>query len=500
MAAPSEHKPGEPVRAAEELARLVIDSVRDYAIFMVDRQGYVQTWNPGAEAIKGYQAHEIIGKHIETFYTAEDRAAGLPARLLGEAEREGRVENEGFRVRKDGSRFWADIVISALRDETGELIGFSKVSRDLSEKRLAESALRTSEERFRLLVDSVKDHAIFMLDPKGIITTWNEGARRIKGYEAAEIIGRHFSVFYPREEAAAGKCERELEIAEREGRFEEEGIRVRKDGLRFWSSVVISAVHDQSGKLIGFAKVTRDLTERRRAEDERIRLAKAQETIRLRDEFLSIASHELKTPVTAVHLQLQAALRRTGDEKVRALLERSNKNLDRLGQLINTLLDVSRFSGGDLVLDRELLDLGELALSVADGLREMAVYAGSPITVSAQPGIVGRWDRLRIEQVVGNLVSNAVKYAAGKPIAVFVERQGTDAILTVTDGGPGVAAEDRQRIFQRFERAAPVRHFGGFGLGLYITKEIVVGHGGAITFEEAPGGGAAFRVTLPLAA
>jgi PAS domain S-box-containing protein len=252
--------------------RLLVESVTDYAIFMLDPDGYVATWNAGAEKIKGYSAGEIVGKHFSAFYVEADVAAGKPASLLEAAARDGRVEDEGWRVRKDGTRLWANVVITALRDASGHLRGFGKVTRDSTERRAAEEHLRQSEARFHSLVDAVLDYAIYMLDPGGHVATWNPGAQRLKGYSAAEIIGKSFTTFFPSEDAAEGKPERELAEARRHGRFEDEGWRVRKDGTRFWANAILTAVHDDQGTLIGFAKVTRDLTARREAEENERRL------------------------------------------------------------------------------------------------------------------------------------------------------------------------------------------------------------------------------------
>jgi PAS domain S-box-containing protein len=262
--------------APERLYRLLVESVQDYAIFALDRAGHVLTWSAGAARLKGYARTEIIGRHFSVFYPPEDVAAGKPERELAEAAHTGRLEDEGWRVRKDGTRFWANVVITALYDELGALIGFAKVTRDLTEQHRETEALRESEARFRLLVETVRDYAIFMLDPTGHVATWNAGAERIKGYRADEIVGRHFSVFYPAERVAEGFPTYELEVAAREGRFEDEGWRIRKDGSRFWANVVITALRNASGELVGFAKVTRDLTERRAAEEQARRLAAEQ--------------------------------------------------------------------------------------------------------------------------------------------------------------------------------------------------------------------------------
>jgi PAS domain S-box-containing protein len=282
-AASVEQAPGGIAHETGELHRLLVASVQDYAIFALDPDGYILSWNTGAERFKGYSADEIIGKHFSIFYPPEKVAEGFPEHELREAARVGRFEDEGWRIRKDGSRFWANVVITSLRDDMGRLLGYAKVTRDLTQRRAAEEALRLSEERFRLLVQTVKDYAIFMLDPTGHVATWNDGAQRIKGYTEAEVVGKHFSIFYPPEKQAEHFPEYELREAEREGRFEDEGWRVRKDGSRFWANVVITALRDSDGRLIGFGKVTRDLTERREAEHRLIedaRLVAAQEAAR----------------------------------------------------------------------------------------------------------------------------------------------------------------------------------------------------------------------------
>lgn len=247
------------------LYKLLVDTVRDYAIFALDPDGNVVTWNAGAERFKGYRAEEIIGEHFSVFYTDENRRAKKPQMELVEAEANGQMEDEGWRVRKDGTRFWANVVITALRSD-GELIGFAKVTRDLTERRAAEEEVRTSEERFRTLVEGIREYGIFMLDASGNVVSWNEGAECIKGYSAADIMGRHFSTFYPQADIDNGKPPYELEVAAQVGSFEDEGWRVRKDGTQFWANVIITAVRDSTGKLVGFSKVIRDLTERRAVE------------------------------------------------------------------------------------------------------------------------------------------------------------------------------------------------------------------------------------------
>jgi len=245
-----------------KLLDLLVETVEDYAILMLDVEGRIASWTAAAERMKGYRSEEIIGRHFSVLYPPEDIAAGKPRRELEIVAAEGRLEDEGWRVRADGTRFWANVVITALRDPDGKLRGYGKVTRDLTDRRTVELALRASEERIRLMVDGVEDYAILMLDVHGRIVSWNAGARRMKGSGSADILGRHFSVLYPPEDIAAGKPGRELEIAAAEGRLEDEGWRVRADGTRFWADIVITALRDPDGNLCGYGKITRDLTER----------------------------------------------------------------------------------------------------------------------------------------------------------------------------------------------------------------------------------------------
>jgi PAS domain S-box-containing protein len=285
-----------------DLYRLLVESVGEYAIFALDPGGHILTWNAGARQIKGYTSAEILGKHFSIFYSPEEIAAGKPQRALEVAAAEGHVEDEGWRVRKDGSRFWASVAISALRDSRGAVVGFGKVTRDLTASRAMEQALRKSEARFRYLVQAVKEYAIFRLDTTGHVQTWNEGAERLNGYTFSEIGGKHFSIFYPPEDRVANKPALELAIAERTGQYEEEGWRVRKNGGLFWASVLITAIRDKTGRLVGFTKVTRDLSERR-ASEQRIKKALA-ESERLRTEA---EEHHLDERATASRPDLHAA-------------------------------------------------------------------------------------------------------------------------------------------------------------------------------------------------
>ncbi len=477
----------------------VVDSIRDYAIFRLDTDGRIASWNVGAQLIKGYAPDEIIGQTIERFYTAEDREAGRPKRLLEVARTTGRVEDEGWRVRKDGMRFWADVIISAIRDPSGHLVGFVKITRDLSERRAQEAARLEDAARFRTIVESTRDYAIFALTPTGHVATWNLGVQRIKGYSAEEIIGRHFSTFYPRDQIDAGVCERELEIAIQEGRFENEGWRVRKDGTEFWASVVITPLFDREGGHAGFSKITRDLTDRRRWEADRLKLAHATEAVRLRDEFLSIAAHELRTPLMSLQLQLDIAQELATDPKLRGKIERANRNAQRLSDLTTALLDVGRIAAGALTLSPVTTDLSALVHDVVDRFAEVAIVAKSEVVANLDANITGVMDPMRIGQVVSNLLANAFKYAAGTRIDVALRSRDGNAVIEVRDHGPGIRAEDRERIFVRFERAS-APSLGGLGLGLYVVQQIVSAHRGTISVDAPEGGGAVFTVEFPLQA
>lgn len=484
--------------------RLFIDSVKDYAILTLDLEGRIISWNAGAERIKGYKAEEILGQHFSRFYRPEDVAAGKPQAELETVEREGRFEEEAWRVRKDGSLFWANVVMTALRDAEGVLKGFAKVTRDFTERKLAQEQLRRSDERFRLLVEHIQDYAIYMLDVDGRVSTWNAGAERIKNYRAEEIIGQHFSRFFPPEDVAAGKPQRVLEIAAREGKFEEEAWRVRKDGTRFWASILLTALHDEKGVLRGFAKVTRDFTQRKQTQERR-ELEMLRDAVRARDEFLSVASHELKTPLTPLQLKLTAILRIVENNPAATLpVERVVKDLDvarrqvrKLADLIEDLLDVSRISMGQLRLTRTPTDFTALAREVVTRYAPQAAQVGCTVTLEAPAPVPGNWDRVRLEQVLTNLLTNALKYGAGKPIHIRVRMDSGLAILTMKDEGIGIAQEEQPRVFERFVRAVSERNYGGLGLGLFITQQIVEAHGGIVQVRSLPGEGATFTVMLP---
>lgn len=388
----------------------------------------------------------------------------------------------------------------------------------LQAQRLEERrALEESEERFRWVVDSIRDYAIYMLDIEGRVASWNPGAERALGYRGEEVLGREFSMFYPSDrinEGGAnegGEPRKELEVAVREGRYEEEGWRVRKDGSMFWASDVLTAVRDSSGKVRGFSKVTRDITERKKMVDE------LKDAVRSREEFLSIASHELKTPLTSLSLQLQmlrhrfqefwhqdlpgcaaSAAGKMGPEKLGRSLEICERQTKKLGRLLEELLDLTRIRAGRMELKRERVDLAALTRDVVAEMEGGSNHLPE-IRVLTDTDVWGFWDRGRIERVVTNLVSNAVKYGDGKPVEITVRKgpRPDQVWLSVRDQGIGIPPNMRERIFKCFERAVQDRSIGGLGLGLYIARQIVEAHGGSIEVESAVGKGSTFVVQLP---
>lgn len=360
------------------------------------------------------------------------------------------------------------------------------------------------DESFRLLVEQIRDYAIFMLDPQGRIRTWNLGAERIKGYAAEEIIGQHFSRFYSAEDVAAGKPDRELQSAFINGSSEDEGWRFRKDGSRFWANVTITAIFAPSGQLHGFAKIVRDTTERRQAEEMARRNKLLVETLRQRDEFLSIVSHELRTPLTALQLQVQTLVHqsRSSDgspypvapDKL-ALVERQ---VQRLRTLVDDMLDVARINSGRLELSLETVDLAEITRQVIARHQEAFDRADCRLILDAPASLVGSWNAARLEQILTNLLTNALKFGSGRPVHVTVTAEADKAVLTVADQGIGIPPDDQERVFERFVRLSSPQHYGGFGLGLWLSRELIMAMGGTIGIESAPEQGTSFRIELPL--
>jgi PAS domain S-box-containing protein len=482
-----------------ELFRLMADQVRDYAIFLLDPEGRVASWNAGAHSTKQYAADEIIGKHFSIFYTQEDRARAWPATELQRALTEGRCEDRGWRVRKDGSRFWASVTITALRGEDGTLLGFSKITRDMTEQKNAEEQLRQSEERFRLMVDGVIDYAIYMLDVDGLITSWNSGARRIKGYDAAEVIGIHVSKFYSAEDVAAGKPWHELAIARQQGRAEDEGWRVRKDGTRFWARVVVTALYDQEGRLRGYAKVTQDLTQRQHSESLEI-------AARRIHEFIAVLAHELRNPLAPIrNISQIMKQKKSTDANEQRMFDIVERQTGLLTRIVDDLLDVSRVTRGTMELKKLPLDVTALLERTVDACRSLMQEHGHTLTVSLPSrSVVVNADELRISQAVTNLLSNAARYTprGGKVwLGAELDPNGRRIAISVRDNGTGIRREMLGSIFGMFVQGENRDYGGGggLGIGLALSRAIAGLHEGTLEARSAGlGKGSEFILRLPV--
>jgi PAS domain S-box-containing protein len=478
------------------LFQLMVEQARDYALFILDKDGRVMTWNAGAQRIKGYAPEEIIGRHFSTFYTREALDSGWPAHELKVAAAEGHFEDEGWRVRKDGSRFWANVVITALRDEGGRHVGYSKITRDLTDRRLHEDALRQSEERFRVLVEGVVDYAIFMLDPDGVVSSWNQGAERINGYRREEILGKHFSRFYPREDAEAGRPWEELARARRDGRVEAQGWRVRKGGERYWVRAVVTALHDDYGRLRGFAKVTQDMTQQRHLQD----LETATRNI---NEFLATLAHELRNPLAPIRAAVQAMAMAPADDPAQGMLrETIDRQSRQLARIVDDMMDIARITRGVVDIEQGRIELAEVARRALEAAAPLMEEARHQITVDLPADSVtvdGDVDRLT--QVVTNLLNNAARYTPqGGAITLSVRAEGGQAVLRVRDNGRGIEPQNLERIFEMFVRGRVPRAAGGLGIGLALSRRLAERHGGTLeAHSEGPDKGSVFTLRLPLA-
>jgi PAS domain S-box-containing protein len=501
---------GATVSVLEDAARyrILVEAVTDYAIYMLDPTGVVTSWNAGAQRFKGYQPDEIIGEHFSRFYTEEDRARGLPATVLGIAAREGKFEGEGWRVRKDGTRFWAHVVVDPIRNHRGELTGFAKVTRDLTERKETMEALRRSEEQFRLLVQGVTDYAIYLLSPEGIITNWNAGAQRIKGYLPDEIIGKHFSQFYTVEDRLAGLPQEALATAIREGRFEREGWRVRKDGTRFWSHVVIDPIRDDDGHLLGFAKITRDITERKQAQES---LERAREALFQSQKMDAVGqltggvAHDFNNLLMAILGSLELLKKRLpADPQLSRLVENAMMGARRGATLTQRMLAFARRQE----LDVQALELPELVAGMAD-LLASSLGPGAEIKTDFPRGlsaVVG--DENQVELALLNLCVNArdampdggqirisareEKIAAGNSLSL---RPGHYVCLSVTDTGEGMNPETLARAIEPFFTTKGVGK--GTGLGLSMVQGMAEQMGGQLALKSVAGQGTTAEIWLP---
>ncbi|HEY1750787.1 MAG TPA: PAS domain S-box protein [Caulobacteraceae bacterium] len=489
---------------------LLVNAITDYAIYMLDPAGMVTSWNAGAEQIKGYTAAEIIGRHFSIFYTEEDRAHGVPAVALEAAARVGRFEREGWRVRKDGSRFWANVIVDAIRSPDGELIGFAKITRDLTERREAEAALRRSERDFKLLVQGVTDYAIYMLDREGKITNWNAGAQRIKGYLADEVVGRHFSMFYTEPDRDAGLPAHGLATALAEGRWEHEGLRVRKDGSTFWAHVVIDPIRDEDGEVLGYAKITRDITERREAQralDATHEALVQSQKMEALGQLTGGVAHDFNNSLMAVLGSLELLKKRLPyDPAHTSLLENAIQGAQRGATLTQRMLAFARRQE----LKLEAVDLAPLVRSMV-GFLQRSIGPAYRIELRFPAGLAPvTTDPAQLENALINLAVNArdamaeggVITMAATPLSLAAQHgvvpPGDYVVLTVTDTGEGMSPATLARATEPFFTTKGVGK--GTGLGLSMVHGLAAQSGGQLTIESRVGEGTTVQLWLPVAA
>ncbi len=607
--------------ASQDMYRLLVEGAREYAIFILDTRGRVTTWNTGAARMKGYAANEIIGQNFSRFYTAEDVQKHKPQLELEEALQLGQYEEDGWRVRKDGTLYWANVLITTLRDSRGLHTGFSKIVRDLTLRKQVEEKLRISEEWLRSLVEGGTKYAIITLNTQGCVTTWNGGAQRIKGYRADEVVGKHISRFYTPEDVERGKPEQELKLATETGQYEEDGWRVRKDGSRFWANVLISVLRDSQGKPLGFSKITRDLTDIMKAEEqarnffrlslellciagvdgyfkvlnpawektlgftqaelcakpfmdfvhpddlaatsaatERVtaaqplnhfenryrckdgsyrwllwkvalsadsqlmhcaatditqikqtegEIAGLNQSLRLQNLELATANKELEAFSYSVSHDLRAPLRSI-DGFSKAILEDYTDKLDstgqdylqrvrnssqRMGHLIDDMLNLSRVSRGDLLHDPT--DLSRIAREVIDECR--AGSTDRDVQVEITDGLIAEADPRLMRVVLTNLLGNAWKFTSKTPAASIAFGSTSENGQTeyfVRDNGAGFDMAYAGKLFGAFQRLHSDKDFPGTGIGLATIQRIIHRHGGIVRASSKPGEGATFYFTL----
>ncbi|MDO7897550.1 hybrid sensor histidine kinase/response regulator [Pseudomonas citrulli] len=507
-----ENNPQTPRINQEQRFRLLIDAVVDYAIYMTDPSGIITSWNSGARRFKGYEEAEILGEHFSRFYTEQDRAAGLPQRALETAVREGRFEGEGWRVRKDGTLFWSHVVIDPIIDsQSGELLGFAKITRDLTDRKMAEETLKQSEQQFRLLVQSVTDYAIYMLDPDGQVTNWNQGAQRIKGYLPIEAIGQHFSMFYTPEDRAAGEPQRALSVAASEGRFEKKGWRVRKDGTRFLAHVVIDAIRSDTGTLLGFAKITRDITDATQAQQA---LEQAREALFQSQKLHAIGqltggiAHDFNNLLTVILGNLEIVRKRMpGDPKVAQLLDNATQGALRGVSLTQRMLAFARRQK----LSSESVELPALVQGISGLLQSSmgpSIHLQTRFAETLSPVLA---DVNQLELAILNLATNArdAMPHGGRILIAAEECQADEAgpqaplkpgryvCLSITDEGEGM---DEATLASAVDPFFTTKGVGkGTGLGLSMVHGLAEQLGGRLILKSQKGVGTSAQLWLPLA-
>jgi PAS domain S-box-containing protein len=530
---------------SEERFRLLIDSLQDYSVFPLSVDGRVSNWNLGAQRLKGYTTQEALGLHISVFFPEEENAERVPERILARATLEGHAEYEGWLLRKDKSQFWGTVVLAAMRDQAGRLRGFSNVARNLTERKRVEKAQaflahageiltgsreyeRTLQEIARLGVQGIADWCTVTLqDPKGLAVlsaAHTDPAREPKVRELLRVLPAEETkltrgIGHVVRTGLSDLCVDTLEAAwVRSALGVDSPEHFLELGARSYMCVPLKVGGDTFGA-ITFVTVTpgrrygpadlslaEEFVRRAGVAVDNARLFReAREALQSRDEFLSMASHDLRSPLTSLRLQLQAVRKSLkpgngepcSSEKLASRVEVMERQTDRMLHMMDALLDITQMTAGRLELKRQKLDLVELVRGAVDTLEEELRQSGVQVRVHADGPIEGMWDRLRLEQVVDNLLSNAMKYGKGLPVDLTVTTDGTTAKLVVRDQGVGVAPEDQERLFDRFERVRLDRSVTGYGVGLWIVRRVVEAHGGSVSLESRLGEGSSFIVQLP---
>jgi PAS domain S-box-containing protein len=486
----------------QERNQLLVNAISDYAIYMLDANGHVASWNPGAERFKGYSADEVIGRHFQMFFTEEDRAADAPGRTLRVAARDDRYETEGWRVRKDGNRFWAHVIVDAIRTPQGDLLGFAKIVRDITDKKAGETDLRASEERFRLLVQGVKDCAIYMLDKNGVVTNWNLGAEHIKGYSSSEIVGQHFSRFYTEPDRAAGEPARALSTALNQGKYEKEAWRVRKDGSLFWAHVLIDPIYDDEGNHVGFAKVTRDRTEQKKAAEQ---VEEAQRNLLQSQKLQAIGeltggiAHDFNNMLTVIAGSADFLRRNRAmpEEKKLRYLDGIIEITERATTLTNQLLSFARRQP----VKPEVLDIGKRLGSARELLSRTLGSRIAVVVEVSRPGLTVEVDPGQLEASILNAAVNArdaMPHGGKITLAAQAEEIGREKFVRVSiaDTGLGMPERVRERAFDPFFTTKEVGK--GTGLGLSQIHGFAAQAGGFAEIESEEGAGTRVSLLLPI--
>ncbi|HSZ31756.1 MAG TPA: PAS domain S-box protein [Puia sp.] len=493
-----QHSAKEHSKIKKERLIRVLDEIKDYAIVLLDQVGTIESWNKGAEIMNGYRSEEITGKNFSVFYSAKDKAEKRPQHLLRLAAENSSAIDESWETRKDGSTFWGEVLITSIHDHEGNLIGFSRIVKDLTAVKQNQELIRAAEERYSKMLAEIQDYAIILLDKDGNIENWNLGAETIKGYASAEAIGKNFRIFYPREDQQNRLPEMLLETAVNNNSAYQEGWRVRKDGSKFWASVVITALHNANNEVIGFSKVTKDLTDKKLAEERQATYIHQKE-IRSKEmqEFAYIASHDLHEPLRTIKSFLELfelSFKSQVNDEAKMYIGIINESVERMQEMIKGVMDYSV-----LGMDREVsrVDISDVVEKVKVDLSASISSCGANICAESLPVIQGY--RNELYQLFQNLISNAIKFK--KPdlspvIEISATPSGDKWLFKVKDNGIGMDSRFIEKIFLIFQKLHSRDIYGGTGIGLAYAKKIVEMHNGRIWAESTLGSGSTFYFLL----